>query len=768
MQDINTTYTCYIINASNLILNGSGRIITNNGTGYGISIENFNNITIKNFRLTNFTRGIHGFMAGNLTIWNNTIKTTEVGLLRHGISLQNVSQGNISNNTITTNATNSHGINITIGSNDNKIYFNWINSSKADGITFGSTAITSNRNNVSGNYILASSNGIRITGDNNYANNNTILVKTSGTGIVTAGVTLIIYNNTILTNNINATGDGTGMSFTLTSGSLVESNIIEHSTGNGIALNNNAQNTTVLNNVINSSSSGTNIFIDLVTSTGARDSKLINNNLTSLLGFEIRDEGDDGSGLLNYLIYNNSFGEIKWINNGTGSFLENLTFNVTNDQGIGLGRNLFINNNTVALNSSALGLNSKINSKANITLQGLDLNVVKEIRRLESYAINTTDISDEGVNCIDISCTNTSYAGGILQFNTSSFSSFTASNNSRPNASSLILNSTGLANLSTSDLYCYANLTDQESATVSVNYTWYNNSVEETTLRGQLTSVQVNNLTLITTLIHHHTTKNQNWTCSVQAHDGVDAELDWNNITMTILNTPPNETSIIENRSLTNGDARDLTLSQYFNDSDGDDINYTVYQTSSAISFTIDNTTDTLTLRAISTGSVLWQLIATDGTSNTTSHNFSVTINTAEESAPSSGGGGGHGSRLPIRRPEPTTPVSAEEAVSELVAEPIAEETTEPEGESEFLVSIVSEQTVLEQPALESSAGEQLALFGLAMAQNVKQTVSSGVTNKIVLGVIFAIVMLILGSRLCIWGMRRRQLKEKSEEVKIK
>ena len=120
------------------------------------------------------------------------------------------------------------------------------------------------------------------------------------------------------------------------------------------------------------------------------------------------------------MIYNNSYGEIRWTDTSDGGFLKDM--DVTGD--IALGTNLYIGDNIAALNTSALA--GKINSSAQITLKGLSLSTVNEIRRLESYSTSSTDVINNGANCLGSSCTLVSYGSGVLVFNTSYFSSFAA------------------------------------------------------------------------------------------------------------------------------------------------------------------------------------------------------------------------------------------------------------------------------------------------------------------------------------------------------
>jgi hypothetical protein len=125
--------------------------------------------------------------------------------------------------------------------------------------------------------------------------------------------------------------------------------------------------------------------------------------------------------------------------------------------------------------------------------------------------------------------------------------------NTAPNTTSVILNSSSGTNYSDEDLKCYANITDSDGGSVYANYTWYNNSIAF--LSGQSTAFTQNTLSLIAALGNRNTTKGQNWTCSVQAYDNVAYEGHWTNSTqLTILNKAPNVTALISPTSPTNSD----------------------------------------------------------------------------------------------------------------------------------------------------------------------------------------------------------------------
>ncbi len=133
--------------------------------------------------------------------------------------------------------------------------------------------------------------------------------------------------------------------------------------------------------------------------------------------------------------------------------------------------------------------------------------------------------------------------------------SLTISANQAPN-SSVMVNST--YNRTVDDVYCYANVSDENSRVytdrwtyprISVNYSWFNNSAEF--LTGQ-TSISIGNqtFTLVNTLSNMYTSLEENWSCAISASDQLLSE-NWkysNNL--TILNSSlPYVNQIIVNAS---------------------------------------------------------------------------------------------------------------------------------------------------------------------------------------------------------------------------
>ena len=104
----NSTKTCILttdlnesvqINGDNITLDGNGRQLTGNNTGFGIIIDYWKNITIKNLKIKNFAYGIYISNSENNSITDNIISNnseTGIALLNSHANL--ITENEISNN----------------------------------------------------------------------------------------------------------------------------------------------------------------------------------------------------------------------------------------------------------------------------------------------------------------------------------------------------------------------------------------------------------------------------------------------------------------------------------------------------------------------------------------------------------------------------------------------------------------------------------------------------------------------------------------------
>ncbi len=203
------TETCFIINASNITLFGGGYTITGSGIGFGVNITGFQNVTIRDLNIKNFSQGIYVQNGINITIANNTIYTAELGYSNRGIVFVNVSFSNITDNYINTTANDSIGITMNDSSNQNAIRYNRINTTglQSHGISqlyINSSVIEFNIINTSNN----NSRGVNIQSDfgSNISYN---IIFTGGSvarGISVSSLNYPSQNGTIFSNNITTVG----------------------------------------------------------------------------------------------------------------------------------------------------------------------------------------------------------------------------------------------------------------------------------------------------------------------------------------------------------------------------------------------------------------------------------------------------------------------------------------------------------------------------------------------------------------------------------
>lgn len=325
------------------------------------------------------------------------------------------------------------------------------------------------------------SRGIVLSGANHsIIENNSITVNTSiGSALRFEGA----YNNTIRGNIINISGSSVG--------GIILSGSSNHTLlENKVTANDAQEQCLLVAEVASDNWMESNSFRALNTGTAtqvtnsSRGNTFLNNNFTSTSGVEINDTSGNGS--INYLIYNNTFGEIRWTDENNASTLTKMDVDSDGRNGLGLGLNLFIGNNSFALNLSAFdSTETKLNASANITLKGLPFAQVDRVIRAESFETVGNIILAKGSNCNGTSCAFFSYnsSSGELRFNTTRFSSFAASNNSLPSINSSLLNTTDVTLNGTDQNLTFINLTsDPDGDNVTVILNWFVNGTSITVL----------------------------------------------------------------------------------------------------------------------------------------------------------------------------------------------------------------------------------------------------------------------------------------------
>ncbi|MBI4152115.1 right-handed parallel beta-helix repeat-containing protein [Candidatus Woesearchaeota archaeon] len=206
VESVNANATCFIINASNIVIDGQSFIVTGNDTGYGFNISGYNNTTIKNVNFYNFSIGGFVSKSVNNTILNNSINVTS----SYGLQLEAASD----NNNITSNdLLNTSGRALFIDSSDQ---------TTIDGNTITVIDIEAiylqgaDNNNASNNLITLTGTGVSNVGafyltstavDNQMINNTINSTRQAGHGVLTEGSARIdIINNTFHIDATHANG----------------------------------------------------------------------------------------------------------------------------------------------------------------------------------------------------------------------------------------------------------------------------------------------------------------------------------------------------------------------------------------------------------------------------------------------------------------------------------------------------------------------------------------------------------------------------------
>ena len=520
--NVNSSSTCFHVNVSNVVIDCQGFTVNYSyaGTvGYGVNNSGFTNVTVRSCRFlegTSTTNEKHGiyFKKNNAetsvplrgTIFNNTILM--LGSYAMGMELDDANITNVSSNIVNTSGTGSDGIS-TLRSGNMSVMYNTVISLLGKGARMS----RSPNSVVSGNNLTAHDVGsytfevLEISGSLIAFNN---LTNYGASG-------LILYLNgysenvTVTGNELKTNGSNNfGLGISGVNSSLVSYNRIYH-TG---------------------SPWGYGIFIDQ----GTAKNILLNNNISvihTLSGpWEIRDDNND-AGFVNYLIYNNSYGEIKWIDNGTGGFLRNMDVSGA----LGLDINIYIRNNSILFNSSAI-ISGMLNSTpANITFFDVNYANITQLFKVNNGSyVDVPFIYTSGTNCLGSTCSLKRFGQKKVTFNVTSFSSYAVngtdpSGNLLPNVTQIFVNASTFENRTDDTLYCWVKGTDQQQDLLLAYWSWYKNGGFYS---SGTTEILNNTLTAIATVPANDTSINDYWNCSVRLFDGLDNETGVHNATLQV------------------------------------------------------------------------------------------------------------------------------------------------------------------------------------------------------------------------------------------
>ena len=508
-RNVNSSRTCFHINASNIVIDCAGYMINYTTTttneendGYGINNTGFQNITIKSCRFldgntTNLSFAID--FRGNETsfpfggfIFNNTFVD---GL---GINITDANLTNITSNEI--NVSNGRGILVIRGGNIT-VNYNTIRPG-SDGIHLvNSKSITLEGNNISRNFGGA---GVYIEDTTySYVRSHNI----TGSRPSTYGIQFETNSsqNSVSINKIRMNGSSTY----------------------GIRIGGSSYNTFFDNDIYTNGVSALAIWL------AGSWNVIANNNLSANLsetgGGEFRDSGGNNN---DSIVYNNSFGKIEWLDNGTGGF-----FADKSSQGkIGYAYNFFMTNNSLAFNGSGFLSGAMNNSPRKMTLYNLPFRSITQIFRLSNISTDEAFIRTSGTDCAGNGCTIVGAGAGKYIFNTSLLGSFALNGtalgtNTPPNTTQLIVNASTYLNHTDDILYCRAKGQDNEQTLLDAYWTWYKNGIAFST---GITTINNGTLTTLSTINPSDTERLDEWNCSVYMYDGYENETDGNNASLKI------------------------------------------------------------------------------------------------------------------------------------------------------------------------------------------------------------------------------------------
>ena len=177
-----------VVERNNIIIDGKGYTIQgqNAASSSGIDLTGKSNVTIKNTRITRFSRGIYLEYSSNNAINGNEITGNWQGIYLHA------SNNRISHNNITANS--GTGIYLTVASTDNNISENTITANSDSGITLFSAS----NNSISENYIANNNVGISLPLSSNNIIIGDVITANGADGIVLTSAS----NNRIIKNNV--------------------------------------------------------------------------------------------------------------------------------------------------------------------------------------------------------------------------------------------------------------------------------------------------------------------------------------------------------------------------------------------------------------------------------------------------------------------------------------------------------------------------------------------------------------------------------------
>lgn len=412
-QNISSSSNCITVGADNVLLDCGGYIINGTGAGIGINATGFNNITIKNCIVQNFSNNLVLDGVNSSSISDSRFLTASL----NGIYFQN---GNY--NTITN----------TIASGRSGAALGVIGQSRFNNFT-----------NITATHIVSGSLAINLGGSYNSLVNSTALAPGPGSG---SGVYVSGDNQTLINVDANSNGSGS-VAFDLAGANALVINCSAYSLF-GYAFQVDGTN----NVVIGSTFAGNLTAMKFLS--GGTNANFTNSTFFTNFTWIDNRFAQPGNRFTNTL-FNSPDGSVRFVSNFTlGGVVVNFTnFNITS--------------NKVYLKSSTLDF---LNTTAEITLRGLGFTNPQAIVDYEddgSYIICPAN------TCKNVSYASGVFVFNTTHFTSYSAQETTVS--SSPVMASVFVNSTLGTNYSYEDLTCWANATDINSPFLNYSGSWYKN-----------------------------------------------------------------------------------------------------------------------------------------------------------------------------------------------------------------------------------------------------------------------------------------------------
>ncbi|MGC9309851.1 MAG: right-handed parallel beta-helix repeat-containing protein, partial [Candidatus Nanoarchaeia archaeon] len=368
--------TCFTVTADNVTLDMNGYNLTGDGTGFGILVEAYDRLTIKNGEIYNFSDGIHihGFPDRSYNF--NFTNITSSFNTRDGIFLSYIYNSNF--NDIITNSNERHGI--SLFSSDNTL-----------------TNITANSNNYTGIYLFGADNNI-------LQNINFWDCLSEEYACLQIGNS---DNNTIESGIINKSSNYLIYFYGYSSsGNNISSLVLENASNHAIFI---ARSTTWFDEEMTNNRFYNLSFSDISKSgikiTTGVGAKLINNTFSNIGGAEY----DLSEGVASEYEIQNSDLEIYDSDYGNIMF-SNISLSLTNNN---LSELVEIDNNKIFVNSTQ---EPAFNTSANIIIYWTDYDVSKV----------QVDWNDDGSfeDCPEEVCQNFTASGGMYEFDVTHFTTY--------------------------------------------------------------------------------------------------------------------------------------------------------------------------------------------------------------------------------------------------------------------------------------------------------------------------------------------------------